>query len=413
VRVLLVAAGLPFPSDTGGKIRTINTLRPLMQCHDVTMVALVPPGADERAVEDTRAWAGRLVTVPWAETAKGTAAFYAELGVNLASRLPYVVAKHSSRRMREVLAALEGDERFDALICDFLFPAINTFHLRTRPRVLFQHNLETRIWERYVATETARLRRSYFDLQRRRLARFERLACSTYDHCVAVSEADAEAMLRDFDARAASTIPTGVDLDYFAPQAERGEGIVFVGSMDWMPNQDAVRYFVNDILPLVRREEPDVRLTIVGRSAPADIVDLSRTVPGVEVTGFVEDVRPYIARAAVVVVPLRVGSGTRIKIYEAMAMGKPVISTTIGVEGLPVRGGSELLIADSADAFARDVTAVLRRPDLQRDLGSRARAYVVEHCSWDGAARRFVEIVESAVAQARAGNAPAGAGVGG
>ena len=208
MRVLLVAAGLPFPSDTGGKIRTINTLRLLTQRHDVTTVALVPPGAGERAIEDTRAWAGRLIPVPWAETAKGTAVFYAELGVNLASRLPYVIAKHSSRRMRTALAQLERNERFDALICDFLFPAINTFHLTTRPRVLFQHNLETRIWERYVATKTSALRRSYFDLQRRRLARFERLACSTYDHCIAVSETDGEAMLRDFGARAVSVIPT-------------------------------------------------------------------------------------------------------------------------------------------------------------------------------------------------------------
>jgi len=407
VRVLLVAAGLPFPSDTGGKIRTINTLRLLVRRHDVTTVALVPPGAGERAIEDTRAWAGRLIPVPWAETAKGTAAFYAELGANLASRLPYVVAKHSSRRMRTALAQLERSERFDALICDFLFPAVNTFHLATRPRVLFQHNLETRIWERYVATETSALRRAYFDLQRRRLARFERLACSTYDHCIAVSETDGEAMLRDFGARAVSVIPTGVDLDYFAPQAGGGAGIVFVGSMDWMPNQDAVRYFANDILPLVHRQEPDVKFTIVGRSAPADIVELSRTLPGVEVTGFVEDVRPYVARADVVVVPLRVGGGTRIKIYEAMAMAKAVVSTTIGVEGLPVRAGCDLLIADAPEDFARDVLQLLRDPEMRRSLEQRARAYVVENCSWEHAAHRFLEIVETEAA-APSSCAPAG-----
>ena len=398
MRVLLVAAGLPFPSDTGGKIRTINTLRLLTQRHDVTTVALVPPGAGERTIEDTRAWAGRLIPVPWAETAKGTAAFYAELGVNLASRLPYVIAKHSSRRMRTALAQLERNERFDALICDFLFPAINTFHLTTRPRVLFQHNLETRIWERYVATKTSALRRSYFDLQRRRLARFERLACSTYDHCIAVSETDGEAMLRDFGARAVSVIPTGVDLDYFAPQAGGGEGIVFVGSMDWMPNQDAVRYFVNDILPLVRRECPQARFTVVGRSAPPEIMRMAETAPGIKVTGFVEDVRPYVARADVVVVPLRVGGGTRIKIYEAMAMSKAVVSTTIGVEGLPLRAGRDLLIADAPEDLARDVLQVLGSPEARRGLEQRARAYVVENCSWEHAARRFLEIVETEAA---------------
>jgi len=409
VRVLLIAAGLPFPTDTGGKIRTLNTLRLLTRCHDVTMVALVPSGVSERALEETRAWAGRLIQVPWAETAKGTPAFYAELALNLGSRLPYVVGKHVSRRMRGVLAQLERRERFDALICDFLFPAINTLHLETRPRLLFQHNLETRIWERYVATETSPLRRAYFNLQRQRLAQFERLACSTYDQCIAVSDVDADAMLRDFAARAVSVVPTGVDLDHFAPRPGAGGGIVFVGSMDWMPNQDAVRYFVAEILPRVRREEPNVCLTVVGRSAPPDIVRIAESVPGINVTGLVEDVRPYVARADVVVVPLRVGGGTRIKIYEAMAMGKVVVSTTIGVEGLPLRAGREALIADTPDDFARSVLQVLRDSELRRRLGESARTYVAQSCSWDYAARKFLDIIEMAAA-AQSRRAPVSVG---
>ena len=311
--------------------------------------------------------------------------------------------------MRAVLADLERDARFDALICDFLFPAINTLDLRLRPRLLFQHNLETRIWERYAATETSSLRRAYFDLQRRRVADFERRACSSYDHCIAVSGLDADAMRRDFGARAVSVVPTGVDVDYFCPRPGSGAGVVFVGSMDWMPNQDAVRYFAAEVLPLVRREEPDVRFTVVGRSAPADVVELSRSAPGVEVTGFVEDVRPYIARADVVVVPLRVGGGTRIKIYEAMAMGKVVVSTTIGVEGLPVRAGRDLVIADTPEHFAREVLQVLRSPEMRRSLEQRARAYVVENCSWDHGARKFLETVEAAAAVPRSPRAPAAA----
>lgn len=399
MKVLLVAAGLPFPMDTGGKIRTVHTLRLLNELHTVTMVTLVPRGTEAASVEQTRQWVGELIQIPWRERAKRTPAFYGELLSNLPSRLPYVIAKHVSHEMEQRLADLERSGDYDALICDFLFPAANTLHLSLRPRILFQHNVETRIWDRYVANETSPLRRLYFASQRRRLARFERLACSGYDHCIAVSDEDAADMARRFGARAVSVVPTGVDLDHYAPRATRAEDIVFVGSMDWMPNQDAVRYFINEVLPMIRRRVPNAHFTVVGRSVPRDIARLAERIRNVEVTGFVPDVRPYYERAAAVVVPLRVGGGTRIKIYEAMAMGRAVVSTSVGMEGLPVSPGRDLLAADTPEELARAVAEMLTNAESRRRYETAARAFAEANCSWDHAAKRFLEAVVGIVAE--------------
>src|SRR5262249_40285487 len=173
------------------------------------------------------------------------------------------------------------------------------------------------------------------------------------------------------DAWNVTAVPTGVDLDYFQPNgtAPRPAEIIFVGSMDWSPNEDAAVEFATHMLPRVRRRVPDARFTIVGRAPPARVKALARADGGVRVTGRVDDVRPFYEEAAVVVVPLRVGGGTRLKIFEAMAMERPVVSTTIGAEGLPVRDREDIVLADGIDAFADEVADLLLDPARARDLG--------------------------------------------
>jgi glycosyltransferase involved in cell wall biosynthesis len=167
--------------------------------------------------------------------------------------------------------------------------------------------------------------------------------------------------------------------------------------MDWLPNEDAIRFFTAEVMPLVRRTLPDVTLTVVGRNPYPGLVELSRRDPSVVVTGRVEDVRPFVERAAAYVVPIRVGGGTRLKIYEAMAMEKPVVSTTVGAEGLPVRDGAELLLADTPEAFAASVLKVLTDERAARELGGRAAATVREHFGWERVASQFAEACERAV----------------
>jgi glycosyltransferase involved in cell wall biosynthesis len=228
------------------------------------------------------------------------------------------------------------------------------------------------------------------------MLRFERDALSRFDLTLAVSDADRETFQRLYpDALKAplQVIQTGVDTRYFAPDESmprRAAHLVFSGSMDWLPNEDAVTYFCREILPQIRMDEPETTFTIVGRAPTPAVTRLAAT-PGVTVTGRVDDVRPYLREAAVYVVPLRIGGGTRLKIFEAMAMAKAVVSTTVGAEGLPVDDGVHLLLADEPQVFARSVVRLLRRLDRRRALEAAARQLVVDRYDWSAVAGELEE----------------------
>jgi glycosyltransferase involved in cell wall biosynthesis len=228
------------------------------------------------------------------------------------------------------------------------------------------------------------------------MLRYERETCRAFDAVIAVSEPDSRQMRNEFGIRNVYDVPTGVDTAYFQPSEKSSEPfeLVFTGSMDWMPNQDAIRYFADSILPIISAEIPECTLTVVGRKPGPQLLQLAQSNPRIRVTGRVDDIRGYISQASAYVVPIRIGGGTRLKIYEAMAMGKPVISTTVGAEGLPVRDGEELLIADEPAEFAHAVIRVLRNTHLANRLAERARAVVCDKFGWERAASSFAEICE-------------------
>jgi glycosyltransferase involved in cell wall biosynthesis len=259
--------------------------------------------------------------------------------------------------------------------------------------VLFQHNVEAIIWKRHSEVPQNKLRRSYMKLQWLRMARFESVACRAFRHVVAVSEADAQIFRHDYGVKSVSDVPTGVDLDYFQPGADSARNpaeLMFVGSMDWMPNDEGIRWFAADVFPLVQQQISGARLTVVGRSPSGAMRALAKQNPAIEVTGTVADVRPYLQRAALSVVPLRIGGGTRLKIYEAMAAGTPIVSTTIGAEGLPIRHGEHLLVADGPADQAEAIVKLLRQPAEARRVAATALAYVAAHCGWDAVAGKFM-----------------------
>jgi polysaccharide biosynthesis protein PslH len=230
-------------------------------------------------------------------------------------------------------------------------------------------------------------------LQWRRMHRLEARECGRFARVIAVSEQDAEIFQSRYGIPSVAAVPTGVDVEYFQPGLEAEvtpKNMVFVGSMDWMPNDDGIRWFAESVLPLVQKQEPGATLTVVGRSPTQAMRRLAEGIPGIEVTGTVPDVRPFLRRAAISVVPLRVGGGTRLKIYEAMAAGTPMVSTTIGAEGLPVRHGEHLLIADSPEAQADAILSLLADRQRALDMADRARRYVAENCSWDAVAEKFL-----------------------
>lgn len=397
MKLLLVLNQLLFPTDTGGKIRSSQLFRRLRREHDITVVSLSRPTDTDAMVAQMGAVCSRLELLPWSETAKFTLPFYLELARNLCSPLPYIVRKYQHPGLQAKVRQLLETGGYDLLLCDFLQPSGNVLDLDFAPKVLFQHNVEAQLRQRQAEQATHPLKRAYLTLQWRRLRRYEGEAMRRFDHIVTVSPEDSATMARDYGVTHTSPVPLGVDTDEFAPpSAPPTPGrLVFTGSMDWLPNEDGLAWFCAEVLPLIRAQRPEVSLSIVGRNPSARVQALAG--PGVEVTGTVPDVKPPMAAAEVYIVPLRIGGGTRIKIFEAMAMGLPIVSTTLGAEGLPVEDGGDLRLADDPGSFASAVLDLLGDPDQRQRLGAAARCKMVDHYSWDHAARIFSDILERTV----------------
>jgi sugar transferase (PEP-CTERM/EpsH1 system associated) len=395
VHVLWLKTELLHPVDKGGRIRTYQMLRHLVRRHRITYLTLDDGRRAADAVERATEYCADLIRIPARTSVRGTARFYLKLARNLVSPLPYAVAKYRSAAMRAAIRQLAKTASLDLIVSDFLFPAVNVPNDLPVPTVLFQHNVEAMIWQRHAAVASSPLRRRYLQRQWRRMAAFEGAECRRFDQVIAVSPEDASYFAESYGVRSVSHVPTGVDTSYFRPTGSVDRdpnGLVFTGSMDWMPNEDAVGWFAEAVLPLVAASAPEATLRIVGRNPSLAVRSLGERYPRVRVTGTVPDVRPYLEAASVFVVPLRVGGGTRLKIFEAMAMGKAIVTTSVGAEGLPVRDGEHLLTADSSTAFADAVVRLLRDPEYAATLGARAAELVRSRFGWEQAADQFAEL---------------------
>lgn len=414
MRMLWLKSDLLLPLDKGGKLRTWHLMRHLARRHEITYLAfaerdqLTPDGARLRPALEAgmREVAARVDTIPRSDPPKGSLRFYAGAAVHVVDPLPYAIAKYRSAAFRRKLNALLRDTAFDLIVCDFLFPAVNLREHLPCPAVVFTHNVESEIWRRHAETQTSVVGRLLYRAQHRRMLRYEGRTLGRFDGVVAVSDADRHTFGRLFPAalrQPVHVVPTGVDTAFFAPPSgdagstgpspAGSRELVFTGSMDWLPNQDAMLFFCREVLPIVRRAEPGIRLSIVGR-APTPAVRKLADEAGVRVTGRVDDVRPFMHEAAVYVVPLRIGGGTRLKIFEAMAMGKAVVSTTVGAEGLPVSSDEHILLADGPQAFARAVVDLVRDVDRRRQLETAARALVVANYDWSAVAGELERALE-------------------
>ena len=399
MNILWLKTELLHPVDKGGKIRTYNMLKGLKRDHRITYLTL-DDGASAAAITAADEYCHELIRVPHAGRAKFTPAFYSDLLCNVPSSLPYAIAKYKSAEMRNRINERLNGSDVDVLICDFLTPAVNIdFHFDC-PTVLFQHNVEAMIWKRHYQIQQNAVKKVYLYAQWLKMRAFEERMCRKFDAVIAVSADDRDQMRADYSLDTVFDVPTGVDTEFFKPTGvtERDPmNLVFTGSMDWLPNDDAIRYFTDDILPIIRRKVPNVSLTVVGRNPSPYLTELAKKDPSINVTGRVDDVRPYMEKAAAYVVPLRIGGGTRLKIYEAMAMEKPIVSTTVGAEGLPVQNETELLLADNAQSFAEAIVRLLKNPELSERIGTRAARTVRERFGWPRVATEFSQICEHAL----------------
>lgn len=386
MRILWLNAGLLLPLDKGGKLRTWHLMRHLARRHEITYLSFTDPDTTPADREGMRAVCAHLHVLPRRDPPKGSAAFYADAAAYLLDPLPYAAAKYRSSAYRHLLDRALAERPFDLVVCDFLVPAVNMPATLPCPSVVFTHNVEAEIWRRHAESRTNPVTQLLYRQQWRRMLRFERRTLARFDRVLAVSDADARTFQRLYPEALDAppiTVATGVDTAYFAPGAATAQPghLVFTGSMDWIPNEDAMTHFCRDILPRIRALAPGVTLSIVGRS-PTPAVQRLAEIGGVEVTGRVDDVREHVGRASVYVVPIRIGGGTRLKIFEAMAMGKAVVSTTVGAEGLPVTDGRDVVLADAPDRFAAAVVALLQDDRRRHDLERAARQLVVTHYDW-------------------------------
>jgi sugar transferase (PEP-CTERM/EpsH1 system associated) len=400
MNILWLKTELLHPVDKGGKIRTYNMLKELKRDHRITYLTLVDRSSDSSAREAATEYCDELVCVPHEPRDKFTAGFYSDLALNLASPLPYAIKKYESSQMRKEINERVSAGKFDIVVCDFLTPAVNISANLECPAVLFQHNVEAMIWKRHYEIQKNPLKKAYLYGQWIKMRAFERRMCRRFASVIAVSGDDRELMQEEYGIEKVFDVPTGVDTKFFWPdgrQKSMPHNLVFTGSMDWLPNEDAIHYFTEKIMPLIKQQIPDVTLTVVGRNPYPGLLELAQKDSSIIVTGRVEDVRPYMERAAAYVVPLRIGGGTRLKIFEAMAMEKAVVSTSIGAEGLPVKNGIEVLLADTAGSFAASVINVLNDPARAKSIGCRAAKTVREQFGWEKVAQRFAAICQNAV----------------
>jgi polysaccharide biosynthesis protein PslH len=400
MRILWVKMGGLWPSTTGGRVRSLQTISELSRRHQVTVVTTHGVGDDPEGLARHLSNCARVISLPYVAPKRGSSAFAAAFARSWLSRYPIDLWKWQVPEVRaQVEALMKAD--VDLVVVDFLFAAMNVPITRSTPVVLFEHNVEYQIWQRLARLERRPWIRALLEIEWRKLRDREADACRRADLTIAVSADDRRRLEQLAPGIRAASIPTGVDTTYFTPMpaVEQPAHLVFSGSMDWHPNEDAVLYFLDAIFPLIRAQRPDTTFTVVGRNPSGRLRDAAARVRGVTITGTVSDVRPSIAEGAVYVVPLRAGGGTRLKIFEALAMARPVVSTTVGAEGLGIGPGRHYMCADTPGAFADAVLSLLQDPARRAQLGAAGR-HLVESCySWATIGRVFEQRCEEVVAQ--------------
>ena len=421
-RLLFLTPQVPYPPHQGTTIRNYNLLANLAGDYEIHLLCFQNSADNPPDNSPLPHFCSVVETAPMPEPrslvnrAVKTLVFPTpDMGLRLASKTLQAQLGMLLERYRYDVVQIEGIEMAPYGLWLVQHPlwryAQEKEDLPTipigRPRLVFDdHNAEYVLQQR--AWETDRLKpgrwhaAAYSLVQWDKLRRYERQICQQADRVIAVSEADRAALLRLDPNLNITVIPNGVDLDYYAAYSRENDpqapdygpnALVFTGKMDFRPNVDGVTWFAQEVLPLVRREVNDATFVIVGKEPHLRVQELAR-LEGVIVTGFVPDIRAHIAAAAVYVVPLRIGGGTRLKVLEAMAMRSAMVSTRLGCEGFPLTGGQEALFADDAESFARSVVALLRDPARRSGLGEASRRFVEAHYGWPAIVPRLKAVYD-------------------
>jgi len=386
MNILFLSTRSPYPLISGHSLRTYHIFKGAAQNHNVTFVTFVQLPEHELKKENLDHLKSFCKAVyPFKIPADMSKITFAKmLFLNLFSSLPFVAQKYDAPLMRQKIREIIQTEHIDLVHVDMLPLAAYIDEFENLPKILVNHNVESVRLYRWFRTEPNPVKKVYLGIQWLKLKAFEQSAMNKFDGCVVVSELDKELLIKMGVKSRLFVVPNGTNTKFFKPNSGKvvENSVLWIGHMDVHTNKDAVLYFWKDIYPILKREYPQVKMTFVGTAPPKEIADAVQKDPQVKATGFVDDIRPYIDEAAVMVVPIRIGSGTRLKILDAMAMGKAIVSTSVGCEGLNVNDGKDILIADSPEDFAGKTIELLKNADkrvnLERNAIELAKSY-----NWD------------------------------
>ena len=385
MNILLLSPWLPWPLHDGGRIRIFETLRYLSRHHSVTLVTLVCQNEEAQHASAVSGFCENIVT---SVLSNKTGAVFSRLSKGVFSNRPLVQSFYYdpslARRIRDLTATVAYD------IVQVEFPFLTPYLEAVKPRgyakrILSMHNIESLRFERELQLSRWGKRRMVLLGDHYFFRSWEEKAIREFDGIVTVSELERGWVQRHAPGATVEVIPNGVDSVYFSPApclpSKENPYIVFTGAMDYPPNVDAAGWFCAEVFPPLQRKISTLGFKIVGRNPAPQVLDLGKR-HGVEVTGTVADIRSYVTGALALVVPLRSGGGTRLKILEAMAMERPVISTSVGAEGLEITPGTDILIADNAEQFVIHIERLVKSLEESKNLGTAGRRLVVEKYDW-------------------------------
>ena len=406
LKVLFLSQIVPYPPHGGVLQRGFHLIRELGRRADVHLLAFIHPDVlpTETTLDESRTVLQQFCTTVeyfplWAKASPIHKA--AAIAASAGSREPFSMIAHRSAAFRRRIADAKRTTTFDVVHADTL--ALCQFvGGNGTPSVLTHHNIESMLMARRADVESGLLARQFLRRETAKLRAWEASESPRFDVNIVMSPQDERILADQVPGVRTAIVPNGVNTEYFTPAPdEETPALIYTGGMNMFANRDAVMHFLGEVWPHIRAASPGVRFYAVGQDPPKELTAFAASDPNVVVTGYVDDIRPYVRKAAVYVVPLRVGGGTRLKVLDAMASGKAIVSTSIGCEGIDVKPGEHLVTADTPETFARETLALLDDRARRRTLGGAARELVERRYAWAIVGNQLLDAYQAAIANHR------------
>lgn len=405
MNILFLSQIVPYPPHGGVLQRGYNLIREIHKYNSVHLLAFVHPDVlkKEEEIEAARVELLKYCTRVyffdlWVK--KSNLSKYSGLLMGLFSPVPFSVLAHRSNKFSQKVIQLTEEKAFDLIHYDTISLCQFQPSRGNISRVLTHHNIESKLMERRANFEKNHLIRYYLSLQARRIRKYEAQESGRYDVNIVMSQTDGEELKQINPKAALAVVPNGVDTNYFLPEKENNiPALIYTGGMNMFANRDAVLYFLKEIWPAIKAQEPTVKFYAIGQDPPSELIKIGMNDRQVVIPGYVEDIRPFVVGASVYVVPLRVGGGTRLKVLDALAMGKAIVSTSIGCEGLEVTNGQDIMIADNPVDFAEKTISLLRNKEKRTALGKAARALAELKYGWEAIGQVLQEVYQKSAAK--------------